>query len=266
MRPSVRIGVTQWSLDGRGAETVHRAAVLGFGAIHLDSGDLDGDLRLDDDRVRDAYRRASDETGVEIVAIAGGELNALGITSPPGSANAIRCRDSIRIAIDAAAELGVPVVFLPSFRAGEIHDDADLLRTADVLAEADDYVASRPLTVATENMLDAAGNLRLLDKADRTGLGILLDTQNPFLWGHPVADMVDALWPRLVDQVHVKDGRGGVMGNSALGDGESDFVGTARALRRHGFAGTAISENDYHGEREALAARDIATVAAAFAA
>ena len=118
MRPSVRIGVTQWSLDGRGAETVHRAAALGFGAIHLDSGELDGDLRLDDDRVRGAYRRAADETGVEIVAIAGGELNALGLTSLPGTVNATRCRDSIRIAIDAAVDLGVPVVFLPSFRRG----------------------------------------------------------------------------------------------------------------------------------------------------
>ena len=35
--------------------------------------------------------------------------------------------------------MGVPLVFLPSFRAGEIRDDADLRRTAEVLAEACDY-------------------------------------------------------------------------------------------------------------------------------
>jgi L-ribulose-5-phosphate 3-epimerase len=264
MRSSVVVGVTQWSLDGRGADTVRRAAALGFEAIHLDSGELDGDLRLDDAAVRDAYLLAARESGVRIAAIAGGDLNALGLTSPRGSADARRCRDSIRIAIDAAADMGVPVVFLPSFRAGEIRDEADLRRTAEVLAEACDHVNGRAVTVATENTLDAAGNTRLLAAADRPDLRILLDTQNPFLWGHPVAPMVDALWPHLVDQVHVKDGRDGVMGDAALGEGESDFAATAGALRRHSFAGTVISENDYHGDRSSLAARDIATVAAAF--
>ena len=35
----------------------------------------------------------------------------------------------------------VPLVFLPSFRAGEIRDESDLCRTAEVLAEA--YDSSR---------------------------------------------------------------------------------------------------------------------------
>jgi L-ribulose-5-phosphate 3-epimerase len=260
----VRVGVTQWSLDERGADTVRRAADLGFTAIHIDSGDLDGDLRLDDDGVREAYRRAAVEAGVTIAAVAGGGLNDLGLTSRAGTANALKCRDSIRIAIDAAVDLGVPMVFLPSFRAGEIRTGADLRRTADVLAEACDYADGRPLTVATENTLGTEANRRLLASADRPGLRILLDTQNPHLWGHSVAAMVDDLWPHLIDQVHVKDGRAGVMGDAALGYGDSGFGETAAALHRHGFAGVAISENDYHGERSALAARDIATVVDAF--
>jgi L-ribulose-5-phosphate 3-epimerase len=260
----VRVGVTQWSLDGSGADTLRRAADLGFTAIHIDSGDLDGDLRLDDDGVREAYRRTADESGMLIAAVAGGGLNDLGLTSRPGTANAVKCRESIGIAIDAAVDLGAPMVFLPSFRAGEIRGEEDLRRTADVLAEACDYAAGRAVTVATENTLGAAANLRLLAAADRPGLRVLLDTQNPYLWGHAVAAMVDDLWPHLVDQVHVKDGRAGVMGDAALGDGDSGFDDTAAALHRHGFAGVAISENDYHGVRSALATRDIATVVAAF--
>jgi L-ribulose-5-phosphate 3-epimerase len=244
---------------------VYQAADLGFTAMHIDSGDLDGALRLDDDAVRESYRKACTETGVTIAAIAGGELNDLGLTSAPGTRNADKCRTSIRIAIDAAVDLGVPVVFLPSFRVGEIRDEADLRRTAEVLAEACDYAADRPVTIATENTLGAEANLRLLAAAGRSALRILLDTQNPYLWGHPVAPMVDALWPHMVDQVHVKDGRDGIMGDAALGEGESDFADTAAALRRLGFAGTAISENDYHGDRSVLAGRDIATVVAALA-
>jgi L-ribulose-5-phosphate 3-epimerase len=255
------IGVTQWSLDGRGPETIERAAALGFETIHLDSGSLDGDLRLDDDGLRERYRRAARDCGVTIGAISGGDLNDLGLTSPAGSANATRCEMSIRIAIEAAHDMGVPLVFLPSFRAGEIHDDADLSRTAEVLAAACDHASGRPVTVATENTLSADGNLRLLRAADRSDLRVLLDTQNPALWGHAVAPMVDALWPYLVDQVHVKDGIDGEMGNAVLGEGESGFAATLAALRRRGFAGALVSENDYHGARSQLARRDIAILA-----
>ena len=135
------IGVTQWSLDGRGPDTIESAAALGFETIHLDSGSLDGDLRLDDDGLRERYRRAAHDCGVSIGAISGGDLNDLGLTSPAGSSNATRCELSIRIAIEAAHDMGVPLIFLPSFRAGEIHDDADLSRTAEVLAAACDHAS-----------------------------------------------------------------------------------------------------------------------------
>lgn len=251
-------------MDGRGPEAIHRAADLGFETVHLDSGELDGDLRLDDDAVRERYVRACGERNVSIGAIAGGDLNDLGLTSPAGSLNASRCWDSIRIAIDAAVEMGVPVVFLPSFRAGEIRSHADLRRTADVLASACAYSGDRPVSIATENTLDAEGNLRLLREAARPDLRILLDTQNPALWGHAVAPMVDALWPHLATQLHVKDGVDGAMGNAVLGQGDSAFRATAMVLRRNGYRGALVSENDYHGARSANASHDIAVLAEAF--
>ena len=262
--PRIAFGVTAWSLDGQGPDTVSRAAGLGFETIHLDSGELDGDLRLDDDAVRERYVRASRTCGIAIGAIAGGDLNDLGLTSPAGSRNARRCWDSIRIAIDAAVDMEVPVVFLPSFRAGEIKDDSGLRRTGEVLADACDYAHGGPVTIATENTLSIDGNLRLLESAARPGLRILLDTQNPALWGHPVAPMVDALWPYLCEQVHVKDGLDGAMGDAVLGEGGSDFASTATALRRHRFEGSLVSENDYHGPRSENAQRDLAVLAAAF--
>lgn len=266
MPGAIRIGVTQWSLDGRGPETVRRAARLGFEAMHISSGELDGSFRLDDGAVRDAYLDAARDTGVTIDAVAGGDLNDVGMTSPAGSRDADRCRTTIHIAIDAAAEVGAPLVFLPSFRAGEIHDVSDLRRTAEVLAAACDYAEGRPVTIATENTLGVEGNLDLLRIADRPALRVLLDTQNPSLWGHTVVAMIEPLWSHLADQVHVKDGRDGQMGNTNLGDGDSDFMATAKALRRHGFRGVLISENDYHGRRSVDATRDLAVLAGTFGA
>jgi sugar phosphate isomerase/epimerase len=260
----VTIGVTQWSLDRPGAEALHQAAGLGFAAIHIDAGEVGGEMLLDDAGLRDRYRQAAEDTGVQIRAIAPGYLNDYGPVSPAGSDNARKCRDIIRIAIDAAVDLSVPLVFLPSFRAGEIRDERDLARSAEVLQEACDYAAGRPLALATENTLDAAGNLKLLEAVSRPNLYVLLDMQNPPLWGHDAAGLVRAVWPRLIHQVHAKDGTGGQMGNALLGEGEGHFLETAHTLRSLGFDGAVISENDYHGRRSANAARDIEAMIAAF--
>ena len=260
----IRFGVTQWSLDGRGVETVHRAAELGFAAIHLDAGELGGDLRLDDPALQAGYRRAAQETGIEITAIAPGYLNDYGLTSPAGSENAERCRQIIQIAVDAAAKLNVPLVCLPSFRASEIRSEQDLQRTAEVLRETCDYAAAHNLLVATENTLGVEGNLKLLESASRPNLRVLLDTQNPCLWGHNVADLTERLRPHLSNQVHVKDGTEGHMGNARLGAGEAGFIETARALQAGRFAGDLISENDYLGERRVNAARDLAALSELF--
>jgi 2-epi-5-epi-valiolone 7-phosphate 2-epimerase len=243
---------------------VRRAATLGFQGIHLSSGDLDGSFRLDDQVLREAYVDAARASGGTLDAVAGGDLNDLGLTSAAGSPEAERCEATIRLAIDAAADMHVPLVFLPSFRAGEIRDDADLHRTATVLASACDYVGGRPVTIATENTLGVDGNLELLRLSGRPGLRILLDTQNPSLWGHDVAAMIEPLWPYLTDQIHVKDGRAGKMGNAILGDGDAAFATTARELVARGYRGSMISENDYHGARAAAAKRDIAVLDAAF--
>ena len=106
---------------------------------------------------------------------------------------------------------------------------------------------------------------RLLAIVDRPNARVFLDTQNPAQWGHDVPAYVDTLWPHLADQVHVKDGRDGRMGNAALGDGEAGFIATAAALVAHGFDGMLISENDYAGEAAGRAAGDVALLTGLFA-
>ena len=216
----VRIGVCHWSLDGPGPGALARASELGFSAMHLDGDELARDSWLPDGPAMAAtYAEAAARTGVRITAVSPGRLNQLGLTSPDGSEAAASCERSIGVAIAAAGALGAPLVFLPSFRNGEIRDEAGLRRTAEVIRAACDIAARHGLLVATENTLSAADNLRLLALVDRPNARILLDTLNPALWGHDVATYVESLWPHLADQVHVKDGRDGKMGNAALAMG-----------------------------------------------
>ena len=260
----ISIGVCQWSLDRHGPGALTRASELGFGVIHLDGDELARDSWLPDGPVMAAtYAQAADATGVRIEAISPGRLNALGLTSPDGSEAASSCERSIAVAIAAATTLGAPLIFLPSFGNGEIRDEAGLRRTAEVLRWTCDAAADHGLLIATENTLGAADNMRLLDLVDRPNARILLDTLNPALWGHDVASYVESLWPHLADQVHVKDGRGGKMGNAALGDGEARLEATVAVLKTNGFDGSLVSENDYPGDGVG-AARDIAWLTESF--
>jgi sugar phosphate isomerase/epimerase len=79
----------------------------------------------------------------------------------------------------------------------------------------------------------------------------------------PRAAYVEAR-PHLANQVHVKDGRDGRMGNTPLGDGEAGFAATIAALKAHGFDGSLISENDYSGEAAGRAAQDVALLTGSF--
>jgi len=261
----VAFGVCGWSLGRSGPDQLERAAELGFSLVHLDGDEVvRGDWLPDGPAAAAAFADAAERTGVGIAAVSPGRLNQLGLTSPDGSEEARACQQSITVAVAAAVTLGARLVFLPSFRNGQIPDDAGLRRTAEVVRWACDKAADHDLLIATENTLDVEGNLRLLAEVGRPNARILLDTLNPALWGHDVAAYTESLWLHLVDQVHVKDGRDGRMGNAALGDGQAGIEETVAVLRAHGFDGSLISENEYGGWAAGGATRDIAWLTRAF--
>lgn len=260
----VTFGVTQWSLDRSGADALFDAAELGFKVIHIDAGALDAGMLLDDIRLQKAYSEAELDSGVKIGAIAPSSLSEYGITSTPGSKNANRCWDLMRLAIDAAVQMNVGLVFIPSFRASEIRSEDDLVRTTIFLKKACDYASPYDLLLATENTLGVDGNLRLIKDVAHPKLRILMDTLNPIYWGHDPVDLLNQLWPHIASQIHVKDGVNGGMGNAILGAGQGSFSQIGNTLVSQGFDGILISENDYCGARRIFAAQDIAVLNALF--
>jgi hypothetical protein len=62
--------------------------------------------------------------------------------------------------------------------------------------------------------------------------------------------MIDAVWPYLLNQVHIKDGIGGEMGNCAVGAGIGGVLDSVRELVSRGFAGYWILENEYESDAD----------------
>jgi len=254
------IGVTQWTLDVKGVATVARASELGFDYLQLDAGGWSEWPEKLDATNRDAYAQASEETGVKLVGIGVNPVNEYSLLSRAGSDELRQAVAFVTRSLEQASYLNIPLVYVPGFNASEMKSDSDIRKTAEVLADLAGHAAEHGIELASENTLDAAGQLKLLDYADSPNLKLFIDTQNPTLWGREVAGMLEPLKPHLCNQMHAKDGRGGVMGNAPLGEGEAQFERTAKEIKRLGLTPLLISENEYGEDAERLAAKDSATL------
>lgn len=259
-RGAMTLGVTQWTLDVGGVATVARAAALGFACLQLDSGGWSGWPETLDAATRDDYLRAARDSGVRLVGIGVNALNEHSLLGPAGSSGRRRAIGSVRRAIETARHLDIPLVYLPSFGASEMKSVEDIDITAEIVADLAAYGAEHGVEVASENTLDAAGQLRLLERANHANLTLLMDSYNPVVWGHDVPTLIRQLENRLCAQMHLKDGRGGVMGSALLGEGDADFFRTAATLGELSPTPLFVLENDYGVHARERVAKDLATL------
>lgn len=242
-----RIGIASWCLPASGSDTLYQAAMLGLQIIHIDAGGYRGHPDMQNERVRQAYREASERTGIEITGIGINILNDYGLHSAAGTSNAQKCWSAIERALEAANALRVPLLFLPSFRQSEIRTEQELQRTAQVLRKACLQAAQANIIVATENSLGIEGNRQLIRFVNHPQLRILLDTFNPVRWGHNVGAMVVQLYPFLCQQIHLKDGWCQPLRSASLTLGEANVIATLQALKARNFQGDFLLENTYPG-------------------
>ncbi|MGH2481742.1 MAG: hypothetical protein ACRDHW_18985, partial [Ktedonobacteraceae bacterium] len=69
--------------------------------------------------------------------------------------------------------------------------------------------------------------------------------------------LVKELHSFFCNQVHIKDGREGVIGNTLLTEGQADVTATLQILRDVRFSGDMILENDYRYDTEARVKHDL---------
>ena len=256
----VSVGVAQWCLDCHGVAALYRAAELGLSVIQIDAGGDGSAPLVSQPAVQRAYMKAMQSTGMSITAIGVNSLNSCELQEAKSSAAYSKCWDDTRRAIDAAVEMSVELVFLPSFEKAEMLTADDVLRTGDLLHSACVYAEGSKIVVATENTLGVAGNLKLLAAAGHEKLRVLIDSLNPVLWGHDPRTLLIELWPYVCNQVHAKDGINDQMGNAAMNTGQANFAATMRVLQSLGFSGYMIIENEYDRDLEARLLHDAAVI------
>lgn len=261
------LGITQWSLPGNHGYSLPLAKQLGFDAVQLEFGSWEAGMALSHKRLRDLYARDSQALGIRLLPLTVNALCRYGVVNGLDTSDGQIARDTILASLEAAAELGLEGITLPSFGAGEIHTQAHYEHTVEALRFACEQATPLGLTVYTENVLDAQAMTRLFQDCGSDQLRLLFDSQNYSVFGHDYAvDVLLTHWDRLGNHLHVKDGGG--MGSMLLGTGTSPFAQVMDTLRNHTYTGTIVLENNYGclplcamaEDRFSLIERDMETV------
>ncbi|MCP3758844.1 sugar phosphate isomerase/epimerase [Streptomyces sp. TBY4] len=239
-------GLVDWRLPVRGEAAVDLAFQHRVDGLQFDLGGPGRGPWLDKPGTAGGavgrLRRTAASAGVVPLGVAANVLNDIGLTAPAGTLAAARVRAVIDRLLDVGWELGVPLVFLPSFRRSAIDSEAALMRTAEVLRWAAAQARAHGLLLANENVLPAHLALRLVEEVGSPAFRLLLDSYNPVGAGLDVPGLVEATAPHLADQIHLKDGRSGTAVGAAcgttaatplLGDGDGRVGATVDAVARH---------------------------------
>lgn len=264
------LGITQWSLPGNHGYTLQLAKQLGFDAVQLEFGSWEAGMALSHKRLRELYVSDSHTLGIHLLPLTINALCRYGVVDGLNTADGQIARDTILASLEAAAEMGLEGVTMPSFGAGEIHTQAHYEHTVEALRFACGEAAACGLTVYTENVLDAERMTQLFKDCGSDRLRLLFDSQNYSVFGHNYAvEVLNAHWSRLGNHLHVKDG--GEMGSMLLGSGSSPFAQVMETLRSRGYTGTIVLENNYGAlplcamaaDRFSLVGQDMETVRSA---
>ena len=155
----------------------------GLDAIQLDLGSAEEDFPLSSPGIQRQWKEEAELYGIRLDAVAVLAVLKHGMTAEPGSERRNTAEKAIAAAVDCAADMGIPRIVLPSFKASAIRNKDDLRETARCLRLACALAKHRGIAVATENLLDVTMMKSLLNIVAYDNLCSCLDLSHFVLRG-----------------------------------------------------------------------------------
>jgi sugar phosphate isomerase/epimerase len=245
---NIRIGFCEWAFPISGIGGISFASRLGIQSFQLTPGPYYRGYPLKNGEVQEKFLECASKYGVVFSSISIDSLMFIPLTSAPDSVNAAKAIEAIKIGVDIAKSMNIPVVMTSNTRASTIKTKEDFNNTISILKIACDYACKFKKIIANENYLNTEDNLEMFKCVGRENFNIFFDTQNPRCFsGLDAPSMILELSEYICNlgQIHVKDGVGKKPGSVPLGDGDGDFYKCVTNLRRVGFTGDVFIENFY---------------------
>jgi L-ribulose-5-phosphate 3-epimerase len=231
----IKIGVTDWNLKlASQLEAVRLAASLGFAGVEVSLGrkPVDGKLPLADPAIQDQYLS---EAQKRKIALAGTCLDILHVNYLK---NDKLGQKWVADGIPITKRLNARVMLLPFFGKGALTSPAEMDHVGDVLRELAPEAAKAGVILGLENTINAADNLRIVERAKSSAVKIYYDCGNLLNNGFDPLKELRAMGVANICQVHLKDNP------HYLGEGTIDLAKIVSTLKEMGYRGFANLETN----------------------
>ncbi|HEY0239921.1 MAG TPA: TIM barrel protein [Friedmanniella sp.] len=256
---STTVGLVAWRLPGRPQDSPRVAARVGAHRLQVDYGGHDRQYELEPVTLR-RLKKAADDVGVAITAVAVNALNDVGVVAAGSAARQTR-ESLVHRAVDAARALNASVLLVPAFRRSAVHTPSDLTATASFLVQTAEVAGEAQLPVVHENVLTPSALAVMRAATDDSGVRFLFDIGNLHEHGVDWRAYLAGAGPALHSEAHIKDYRDRPAGGVALGEGHVPLARVLEALHRTGAVECLIVETDHRGHDDRQIRADLQTLA-----
>ena len=265
-----QLGVCEWSVRARGRALMELTKRCELDCVQLGVGmEIMANRGLADKATVQEYRQASEETGVEIVSLSPQFVDNYSFTCPQNAQDEAVAMELCTRTIDLLQTFDCRNFLLPVLCRNTICDGVSFHRAVERIRILADMAADKGAMTCLEINLSLAKVYDLLDAVNRDDVKIFFDSQNLFaLDGTSMARYYTELARQhLIGGIHLKDGIDNMLSGSLLGDGNSGFERTAKAIAESDYRGCILTESVYAnptvahlGSEEELLARDAVTM------
>jgi sugar phosphate isomerase/epimerase len=246
MEMDVKLGICNFCVPGGGVFSPQLVAEAGLDGMSIEFGTYENGFPLSNKRVQDAYKEAREQYGIQYCNIGCSGFDFIPLHAHQGHVFYDIVRKFVREAVNAATYLEIPLVFMPTFHASVIDTEDKFRNTVKLFRYACDLASDKGIMIGHENMMDAQRQLRMCEEVDHDNFGIFYDSDNYFFQkGYDQVEILDAVYDHLTPQLHVKDGKRGVLAGALLGQGDARFKDIIAYLKKRNYRGWIILENLY---------------------
>lgn len=242
---NIKIGACDWGLPGSGLYATQIAASVGLDALSLKIGLYENDYPITQPEMQKIYLNEQQKYGIEYCAIALNDFDNIPMHARKGTKEYDIVWDLLRRAVTTAKALGVQIIQVPGFAASEVKTEQDMEYSARAFQYLCDAAGEFGISVAGENLMTPEEFTKMSEMVDRSNFYLYFDSQNYHLFrGYSELAILEGLYPKMCNQLHVKDGQGAMSGG-LLGTGDSGFHETMHWLDDHDYSGYILLENYY---------------------
>ena len=238
-KPHLPIGACDWTLGAKqDIAAFDIAKKIGLEGLQVSFSTPGSEFDLRDKKIREAYYRRSDETGIRIASLGMGVLNGKPLSTHPEAIGWVADAIDVLAAMKKERPCQAPeVCLLAFFSKGNINGKPNLMEAVatklkGIIRRAEDA----GVVFGIESLLSADDHLKIIDAVGSPSLQVYYDSANSNRMGYNIYDEVVQLGGDRICEVHCKEN------GAHIAEGDVNFPRFKKSLDKAGFEGWLIIE------------------------